>query len=131
MANDAKDSNIRVYLPYDRQLVERAKELRRNMTVAEKKLWNAYLKAFPLRVLRQRPIDRFIVDFYCAELRLVIEVDGNVHFTDEAQEYDQQRTQILEGYGLTVMRFTNDQVLHEFDAVCLQIAEKIPLNPPL
>jgi very-short-patch-repair endonuclease len=125
-----KLSHNRFHLPYDRQLVERAKELRQNMTFAEKKLWNEYLKTFPLRVLRQRPIAHFIVDFYCAELKLVIEVDGDSHFTEDAQEHDRERTQILNGYGLTVMRFTNQQVLHEFEAVCLQIAEKIPLNPP-
>lgn len=118
------------HLPYDSKLVERAKDLRKNMTVAEKKLWNDYLKTFPFRVLRQRPIDRFIVDFYCSTLRLVIEVDGDIHFIDNAPVYDQERTHILEGYGLTVLRFTNQQVLQEFQAVCLQIEGRIPLNPP-
>lgn len=127
---DRKLVHTRFHLPYDRQLIERAKELRQNMTVAEKKLWNEYLKVLPLRVLRQRPISHFIVDFYCAELKLVIEVDGESHFTEEAQAYDQERTEVLESYGLTVMRFTNQQVLQEFEAVCLQIAKKIPLNPP-
>jgi very-short-patch-repair endonuclease len=118
------------HLPYKAGLVERAKELRKNMTVAEKKLWNEYLKTFPFRVLRQRPIDRFIVDFYCSKLKLVIEVDGDSHFIDNAPAYDQERTNILEGYGLTVIRFTNQQVLQEFEAVCLQIGGMIPLNPP-
>jgi very-short-patch-repair endonuclease len=120
----------RFHLPYDLQLVERAKELRQNMTVAEKKLWSGYLRTFPLRVMRQRPIAHFIVDFYCAELKLVIEVDGDSHFTEDAQEYDQKRTEILERYGLTIMRFTNQQILDEFEGVCLSIAEMIPLNPP-
>jgi very-short-patch-repair endonuclease len=118
------------HLPYNPQLVERAKELRKMMTVAEKKLWDEYLKKFPLRVLRQRPIAHFIVDFYCPALKLVIEVDGEVHFTDSAEAYDQARTDILEGYGLTVMRFTNQQVLDDFDGVCCQIARRISLNPP-
>lgn len=118
------------HLPYDSQLVERAKELRKTMTVAEKKLWNDYLKTLSIRFLRQRPIDRFIVDFYCSALKLVIEVDGDIHFTDDAQMHDLERTYILEGYGLTVMRFTNQQVLNEFEEVCCKIAEKIPLNPP-
>ncbi len=60
----------------------------------------------------------------------MIEVDGNSHFIENAQQYDRERTHILEGYGLTVIRFTNQQVLEEFEAVCLQIAEMIPLNPP-
>jgi very-short-patch-repair endonuclease len=118
------------HLPYNPELVERAKELRKQMTIAEKKLWNDYLKAFPLRVLRQRPIDQFIVDFYCPALKLVVEVDGESHFTDEAQVRDQVRTHILEGYGLTVMRFTNQQVLHKFEGVCGEIEKMIPLNPP-
>lgn len=125
-----KLTHNRFHLPYDRQLVERAKELRQNMTIAEKKLWHGYLRTFPLRVLRQRPIAHFIVDFYCAELKLVIEVDGDSHFTEDGQEHDQERTQVLESYGLTVMRFTNQQVLQEFEAVCLSIAGMIPLNPP-
>jgi very-short-patch-repair endonuclease len=80
--------------------------------------------------LRQRPIAHFIVDFYCPALKLVIEVDGEVHFTDSAEAYDQERTDILEGYGLTVIRFTNQQVLDDFDEVCCQIARRISLNPP-
>ena len=113
------------HLPYNPQLVERAKELRKNMTPAEKKLWNEYLRNFKFRVLRQRPIDRFIVDFYCAELKLVIEVDGNSHFTPEGKDYDLARTKILEGYGLRVMRFTNNQVLNNLEGVCQQIEKLV------
>ena len=113
------------HLPYNPQLVERAKELRKNMTPAEKKLWNDYLKTFKFRVLRQRPVDNFIVDFYCANLKLVIEVDGDSHFTNEAKDYDAERTQILEGYGLKVIRFTNEDVLNNFEGVCQQIEELI------
>lgn len=118
------------HLPYNPQLVERAKELRKNMTPAEKKLWNNYLRRFQFRVLRQRPIDNFIVDFYCAKLKLVIEIDGESHFTDEGKDYDGERTSILEGYGLRVIRFTNDQVLKNLEGVCRQIEELIPPNPP-
>jgi very-short-patch-repair endonuclease len=117
------------HIPYNPKLVERAKELRKNMTVAEKKLWYSYLKSFPFRVLRQKPIDNFIVDFYCAKLKLVIEVDGDSHYTNDGREYDIERTQILEGYGLKVIRFSNDEVLNEFEGVCRRI-EEIPLNPP-
>jgi very-short-patch-repair endonuclease len=114
------------YLPYNQKLVARAKELRKNMTVPEKKLWYGFLNHFPLRVLKQRPIDNFIVDFYCAKLKLVIEVDGDSHFTDEGKESDRRRTEILEGYGLKVIRFTNDAVLDNFEAVCQAIAQEIP-----
>jgi len=88
------------------------------MTGAEKKLWYQYLRTFKYRVLRQRPIHHFIVDFYCPVLKLVIEIDGESHFSEDAQAYDDKRSQILEGYGLRVVRFTNEQVLHHFDEVC-------------
>jgi very-short-patch-repair endonuclease len=109
------------YLPYNSDLVARAKEFRNNPTPAEKKLWQGYLRTFQFRVLRQRPIHHFIVDFYCSELRLVIEVDGESHFTEEGKAYDAERTAVLEGYGLTVLRFTNQEVMEEFAGVCDRI----------
>ncbi|MDB9305584.1 MULTISPECIES: endonuclease domain-containing protein [Cyanophyceae] len=117
------------HLPYNPQLVERAKTLRKNMTKAEKKLWYDYLRNFQFRVHRQRPIDNFIVDFYCPNLSLVIEVDGESHSTDLAQNYDRERTQILEGYGLRIIRFTNQEVLNAFAGVCATIEELIPPTP--
>ncbi|OKH20429.1 endonuclease [Hydrococcus rivularis NIES-593] len=125
-----KFNNDNFYLPYNRNLVERAKQLRKNMTAAEKKLWYGYLRTFKLRVLRQRPIDHFIVDFYCPSLKLVIEIDGESHFTNDAQKYDAARTQKLEEYGLQVVRFTNQQVLREFEIVCENLGSLIPPNPP-
>jgi len=118
------------YLPYNKDLVTRAKELRKNMTKAEKRLWYDYLRNFKYRVHRQRPIDNFIVDFYCPELKLVIEVDGETHYLNNAQIYDLERTQILEGYGLIVIRFTNEQVLKNLESVCAEIEKMIPPNPP-
>ena len=114
------------HLPYNPALIARAKELRKDMTAAEKKLWYRYLKNFKYRVLRQRPIHHFIVDFYCPTLKLVIELDGDSHATQDAQAYDTERTQILEGYGLQVIRFTNYQVFHEFEAVCGVLEAWIP-----
>jgi len=126
----AKNLNLNstwFYLPYNSHLVARAKSLRKNPTPAEKKLWLDYLRSFKFRILRQRPIAHFIVDFYCAALKLVIEVDGDSHFTDQGKAYDLERTSILEGYGLRVVRFTNDEVLNNFEGVCQQI-EVIALN---
>lgn len=120
--------NTNFHLPYNPQLVERAKELRKNMTPAEKLLWNHYLRKFRYRVLRQRPIDNFIVDFYCAELRLVIEIDGDSHFTNDGKIYDLERTAKLEGYGLKVIRFTNNEVLNYIEGVCQQIEKAIALH---
>ena len=78
-----------LFLAYDRDLVHQAKELRKHPTVVERKRWDDYLRTFPHRVLRPRPIDHFIVDFYCAALRLVIEVDGEIHDSERSQVYDQ------------------------------------------
>jgi very-short-patch-repair endonuclease len=130
MPNAQNLNNSDFHLPYNAQLIPRAKELRQTPTPAEKKLWQDYLRTFPFRVLQQRPIAHFIVDFYCAALKLVIEVDGDGHFTQEGQAYDQERTQVLAGYGLKVMRFTNDQVIYQFEMVCGQIGGEIPLSPP-
>ena len=115
-----------LHLPYNPALKSRAHTLRRNMTPAEQKLWKRYLRHFPLRIMRQRPIDNFIVDFYCAALKLVIEVDGESHASPEGQARDAERTSILEGYGLSVVRFTNQQVLREFEEVCEVLQGLIP-----
>jgi very-short-patch-repair endonuclease len=119
----------RYYFPYHPDSVSKARALRKNMTPAERQLWG-YLRTLVPRVLRQRPIDYFIVDFYCAKLKLVIEVDGGYHFTPEAQEYDQRRTARLEAYGITVIRFTNDRVFHDFEGVCSEINEYIVQHLP-
>jgi very-short-patch-repair endonuclease len=114
------DSNF--HLPYNPKLIPIAKELRKNPTPAEKKLWQDFLRNFPFKVLRQRPIDNLIVDFYCAALRLlVIEVDGESHFTEQGKQYDAERTGIFEGYGLQVVRFTNVDVLQCFEGVCQEL----------
>jgi very-short-patch-repair endonuclease len=118
------------HLPYNPDLMERARELRRNMTPAERQLWE-YLKHAPYRFLRQRPIDHFIVDFYCPALRLVIEVDGEQHYTEEGKAYDAERDTILQSYGLRVVRFRNEEVLRHFESVRQRIeaAFESPLTP--
>ncbi len=129
--NQKKAANLSAsdfHLPYNPKLVERARDMRKHPTAAEKKLWYDFLRTFKHRVLRQRPIDNFIVDFYCAKLKLVIEIDGDTHSKDEQMEYDQARTSTLEGYGLKVIRFTNKEVLEDFEAVCAVI-EGIPPTP--
>ena len=83
------------HLPYNPKLIERARAMRKNPTMAEKKLWQAFLRRFPYRVLRQRVIDHFIVDFYIPKLKLVIEVDGGIHDEKEQAEYDKQRSLFL------------------------------------
>lgn len=118
------------HVPYNPRLMERARDLRRHMTPAESKLWFEYLQGFKYPVLRQKPIDNYIVDFYCAKLRLVIEIDGDSHFTDEGKSYDEERTIILESYGLRVLRFSNTDVQDNLEVVCRNI-DGIPLPPLL
>ena len=118
------------HMPYNPRLLERAKELRRHMTPAESKLWFEYLQGFKYPVLRQKPIDNYIVDFYCSKLRLAIEIDGDSHYTEEGKTYDEERTIILESYGLTVLRFSNIAVQDNLEDVCHEI-DGIPLPPLL
>ena len=105
-------------LPYKRDLISRAKELRKNATKQENHLWYDFLRSYPVRFQRQKTIGSFIVDFYCHEAKLVIELDGSQHYHEQGQAYDEERTAILEGFGLSVIRFTNTEVDHAFTAVC-------------
>lgn len=102
----------RPYQPYHDNLVALARANRKNPTPAEYIMWSVILRRRQLasfKFLRQKPIDGYIVDFYCAALGLVIEIDGDSHL-DNA-EYDAERTRILNAYGLHVMRYTNEEVL--------------------
>ena len=108
-------------LPYNSNLIPRAKELRKNATPQEKHLWYDYLHSYPVRFQRQKPIDSFIVDFYCHAARLVIELDGSQHYTEEGKAYDAERTRIMTGFGLTVLRFSNTEIDRSFGAVCDKI----------
>lgn len=109
------------HLPYNPNLVKYARELRHNMTPAEKKLWFDFLRNFRARAYRQRPIDQFIVDFYIPSYKLIIELDGYHHQHPEVKDYDAERTIILESYGLEVIRFKNHDVLESFPKVCQAI----------
>ena len=106
-------------------LLEFAKELRKNMTPQEKHLWYDYLSKYPIKIYRQRIIDNYIVDFYCAKARRVIELDGSQHFTPEGKYYDSIRTDVIEKYKLKVIRFSNTDVDNKFNGVCLVIDRMI------
>lgn len=97
---------------------KRAQELRKNATPQERHLWYDFLCQYPVRFRRQVTVDRFILDFYCAEAKLAVEIDGSQHYTDEGMTYDAERTAILEGYAITVIRFSNREINTEFPAVC-------------
>ena len=102
-------------------LLDRARELRKNMTPHERKLWFIYLKHRPEKWYKQRIIDFYIAGFYCAKAKLVIEIDGSQHFTNDAADYDKERTKILNAYGLKVLRFSNHDINENFNAVCEMI----------
>ncbi len=100
-----------------------AKELRKDETEAEKKLWTKLNKnqILGLQFRRQHPINIFIADFYCPKIKLVIEVDGSIHEIFEYEEHDIGRSEILNDFGITVIRFTNEQILNDLDGTVKQI----------
>ncbi len=117
--------NKRLFTGYDKKLKSRADELRKNMTQQEWNLWYFYLRNHRLKWYRQRIIDRFIVDFYCHAAKLVIEIDGKQHYTEQGISYDTERTQVLQRYGLKVLRYTNQQLECNFQEVCWDIEKNL------
>ena len=108
----------------------RALAMRKRPTRAEVMLWQRLRgkRMQGLRFRRQQPIGRFIVDFYCRQAQLVVEVDGSSHHATEAAEYDKKRTQFLEELGLSVLRFSNEQVIYETGAVLNTISNHLVLK---
>jgi very-short-patch-repair endonuclease len=108
-------------------IFKKAKELRRYETEAEKMLWAKLCRnqILGLQFRRQHPINRFIVDFYCVKIKLVIEVDGNIHDIPENKMYDIGRSQILNDFGIRVIRFTNNQVIGDLEYVLKLIEETV------
>jgi very-short-patch-repair endonuclease len=104
-------------------LYEYAKQMRRNATEAEERLWRKLKnrQVAGLKFRRQHPIDKFIADFYCHEKDLVIEVDGNVHNQPEQIDLDKARTEALNEFGIKVLRFKNEEVLNDLENVILKI----------
>lgn len=100
------------------------------MTPAERRLWYDFLRLQKPRWSRQRPIGSFIPDFYCAKLKLVIEIDGETHMNPEAERYDAERTSRLNELGIRVVRFTNAEVLEDFAGTCGKIGELIERGAP-
>ena len=103
---------------HNESIVPTAKMLRKNMTREEKHLWYDFLNKYPIKFTRQKVLGKYIADFYCAKAKLVIEIDGSQHYTEQGKEYDENRTEYLRQFDLTVIRFKNDLVMNEFFAVC-------------
>ena len=103
---------------HNKSLVSNAKTLRKNMTKEERHLWYDFLRDYPVKFLRQKVLGSYIVDFYCAKAKLIIELDGSQHYEDRNMKKDAERTAFLEGYGLTVIRIPNNEVSRNFRGVC-------------
>ena len=106
---------------YNKANIPLARQLRKNMTPWERKLWYTFLRTYPVRFQRQKPLGGYIADFYCASARLVIELDGGGHYAPGQAQKDEQRTADLAGAGLKVLRFSNLDIDQNFYAVCTAI----------
>ena len=103
---------------YNKQLVPLARQLRKEMTKEERHLWYDFLRTYPIRFSRQKILGKYIADFYSAEAKLVIELDGSQHYEEEGMAKDAERTAFLEAYGLSVIRIPNNEVSRNFRGVC-------------
>ncbi len=103
-----------------------AEVLRKNMTEAEKIVWERLCnKQLGVRIRRQHPIYKYIADYYCHELKLVIEIDGGIHLLKENREYDINRDITLNEFGIQIIRFTNDLVINDVDQIIEEIKKVI------
>lgn len=98
-----------------------ARTLRKNMTKEERHLWYDFLRDYPVKIKRQTVLGKYIVDFYCAKAKLVIELDGSQYYEDSGIDYDLIRSKYLEEYGLKIVRIQNPDVNNNFQGVCLYI----------
>ena len=114
-----------MHIPKNNSLLSNARRLRKDMTPQELRLWYRFLRPYPIKVYKQRIIGEYIVDFYCASAKLVIEIDGSQHYEDTGKAYDTQRTAYLESLGLKVIRYSNRDINSSFDAVCEHIDQVI------
>ena len=103
---------------YNKSNISLAKELRKNMTPWERKLWFDFLRNYSVKFQRQKAIGNYIVDFYCAKAHLIIELDGGEHYTDEQIKKDNERTAELNKQNLSVIRICNIDVDKKFYGVC-------------
>lgn len=103
---------------HNKKLTANAKDLRKNMTKEERHLWYDFLRNYPIRFLRQKVIDNYIADFYCHTARLVIELDGSQHYSEDGLIKDKIRTEKIEERNLTVIRIPNNYVNNNFRDVC-------------
>ena len=106
---------------HNKNLTPFAKNLRKAMTKEERKLWYDFLRSYPVKFLRQKVLGLYIADFYCAKAKLVIELDGSEHYSESGIIKDNERTEFLKCYGITVVRIPNNEIWHNFAGVCAYI----------
>ena len=105
----------------NKKLTGLSKSLRKNMTKEERRLWYEFLKDLPITVHRQKVINNYIADFYCANAKIVVELDGSGHYEPEQLLKDREKDAYFNSLGITVLRFSNLDVLKNFDGVCDEI----------
>ena len=110
---------------HNKSIVPAARILRKNMPKEESHLWYDFLHAYPVRFSRQKVLGKYIADFYCAEAKLIIELDGSGHYTDDGKQHDEERTAFLQAYGITVIRITNREIHQNFRGVCEYIEQLV------
>ena len=106
---------------YNKNLVNNAKALRKNMTKEERHLWYDFLKDYPVKFYRQKVMGKYIVDFYCSSAKLAVEIDGSQHYEPSGKMYDDARTVYLQQFGLLVLRVSNYEINSNFYGVCDKI----------
>ena len=112
-------------LPYNKKLKSNSQNLRKNMTSQERHLWYDFLSTYPLQFHRQKVIGNYIVDFYCPKAKIVVELDGSQHFEPKNIQADYERTSYLNHLGITVLRYANNEINTQFQAVCEDIDRQV------
>lgn len=108
-------------MPTYQELLTRARDMRREMTKEERHLWYDFLRNYVPRFTRQKIVEPYILDFYCHTANLAVELDGGQHYEDDGKAYDEQRTAYLQQKGIRVVRFSNLDVMRNFEGVCGEI----------
>ena len=114
-----------MHYKHNKSIVANAKALRKNMTKEERHLWYDFLRDYPIKFLRQKILGNYIVDFYCSSAKLVIELDGSQHYEETEKHKDEERTNFLKNYDITVIRIPNNEVNHNFEGVCTFIDTEV------
>ena len=112
-------------IPRNKGLLSYARQLRKEMTPAERQIWYHFLREYPVKFTRQKIIGNYIADFCCCKAKLIIELDGGQHFKPENQSADAVRSEYLEAQGFCVVRYSNDQIWKELPAVCQDIDRRV------